>query len=291
MVSKIDSKARIKRLKLKSDRLVNSFFAGSNQSIFKGHGLEFHEARPYVIGDDIRFIDWNVSSRMASPFCKVFKEERELLITIIIDLSASVTKGFSSKKKQMAEEIFALLGFAAINNGDKVGSLSFTENIEHFSSPKRGTSYFLSQLKTIISLSPKSRGSNMALALRQAGELMKRRGICIIISDFKTENYWRELSSLSRHNDVVAIRLEDELDRSFPKIGYLKLGDVEENLNMSVFPSSKKFQDEYNGYWETMRSLWRRNCHKRKVETLIISTKDDAANTLLTFFKRRGKRK
>jgi uncharacterized protein (DUF58 family) len=283
----MDARTKLKRLKIQSDRLLDTFFSGDYRSLFKGPGLEFHETRPYVIGDDVRFIDWNVSSRMAAPYCKVFREERELILTLVFDISSSITKGFNARKKEIAEEVFALLGFAAANNGDRVGSIIFSEIIERVTSARRGERYFLSQLKNALTIKPFMRGSNLQLALRTTGEVMKRRGICIIISDFKADNYWREMSMLSRRHDVIAVRIEDELDRGFPNVGYVTLGDVEEGLSMAAFPASKRFQHEYKGYWETMRSAWRKNCHKRGVDTLIISTKDDATAVLTSFFKRR----
>jgi uncharacterized protein (DUF58 family) len=189
----------------------------------------------------------------------------------------------------IAEEIVALLGFTATKNGDRVGILAFSEEIDYINEAKRGKHHFLNQLKTIINLNPTGRGSNLQKALRSAREHLKKRGICVIISDFKTEGYWQELAMLSRKHDVVAIRIEDELDRAFPQVGYLTLGDVEENLSMHIMTSSKKFQEDYKGYWETMRSAWRKNCQKRHVSPLIISTKDDLITLLVAFFKHRGR--
>lgn len=281
---------RLKRLKIQSEKLVDTFFSGDYRSIFKGPGLEFHEVRPYVPGDDTRFIDWNVSSRMGAPYCKVFREERELILTIVLDVSASMRNGFNLKKAAITEEIFALLGLAASANGDRVGSIAFSEKIEFAAAAKRGQRHMLSQIKNILSLQPAAKGSDLRLALRTAGEMMKRRGICIIISDFKAENYWRELSLMARRHDIVAIRIEDIMDIAFPSVGYLSFGDPEEGGSLAVYARSKRFRREYAGFWETQRSSWRKNCHKRGVETLTVSTEDDAAARLLTFFKwRHGK--
>ncbi|MCL2519643.1 MAG: DUF58 domain-containing protein [Spirochaetaceae bacterium] len=286
----MDSKAKLKRLRIQSNRLLDAFFSGSYRSLFKGPGLEFYESRPYVLGDDVRFIDWNVSSRMVAPYCKVYQEERELVLTLIFDISSSMRSGFNVQKQRVAEEIFALLGFAATKNGDRVGSILFGETIEHLSISKRGERYFLGQLKKILELKPKQRGSDLELALRTAGEMMKRRGICIIVSDFKADGYWHELAMLSRRHDVIAIRIEDELDVSFPKVGFLTLSDIEEGYSMAIHSLSNRFRKDYTGYWQTMRVSWHKNCKKHGVDTLIISTQDDALAALNSFFKRRLKR-
>lgn len=278
---------RLKKLKIKSEKLVDSFFAGDYSSLFKGTGLEFHEARPYVPGDDTRFIDWNVTGRMGQPFCKIFKEERELILTLILDVSASMYGEFSHAKSIIAQEIFALLGLAASENGDKVGTIAFSDIIELHRNAHRGKHYILSEIQKILTLKPKCRGSNIALALRTAGEIMKRRGICVIISDFKNENYWRELSMLARKHDVVAIRIESNSDHILPNAGYLTLVDPEEFQSISVVPSSSRFKKEYQGFWQVARNHWQKNCRRHGVETLIINTQDDVVRALLQFFRRR----
>jgi uncharacterized protein (DUF58 family) len=284
----MDINARLKRLKIQSEKLVDTFFSGDYSSLFKGPGLEFYETRPYVAGDDIRFIDWHVTGRLNAPYCKVFKEERELILTIVLDVSASMYGEFSTAKSRMAEEIFSLLSFAAISNGDRVGCIAFSEMIEYQSPAKRGNRHILSQIKNILSIKPKMLGSDIPYALRTVGEVMKRRGICIIISDFKAENYWRELSMLARRHDVVAIRIESDSDNFLPAKGYLSLVDPEEGATLSFMPTGKRFEHEYTGFWESTRTAWRKNCGKRGVDTLIINTNHDAQKKLLAFFRRRG---
>jgi uncharacterized protein (DUF58 family) len=283
----IETSKRLKKLKIKSEKLVDSFFAGEYSSLFKGSGLEFHEARPYIPGDDTRFIDWNVTGRMGMPFCKIFKEERELILTMVIDVSASMYGEFSHAKSIMAQEIFALLSLAASENGDRVGVLAFSDSIELYRAANRGKHYILSEIQQVLTLKPKERGSNIAMALRSAGEVMKRRGICIIISDFKNDNYWREISMLARRHDVVAIRIESDSDHNLPDAGYLTLVDPEELQSISVMPGSRQFQREYHNFWQTHRNNWQKNCRRRGVETLIVNTKDDVVRTLLHFFRRR----
>ncbi|NIZ46805.1 DUF58 domain-containing protein [Entomospira nematocerorum] len=283
-----DISARIKKLKIKSEKLVDSFFVGDYSSVFKGMGLEFHEARPYIPGDDTRFIDWNVTSRMGQPFCKIFKEERELILTVILDVSASMYGEFSHAKSFTAQEVFALLSFAASDNGDRVGVIAFSDIIELQLMANRGKHHVQSEIQQVLSLKPQRKGSDMSMALRIAGEVMKRRGICVIISDFKTEDYWRELSMLSRKHDVVAIRIESDSDILLPSSGYVTVVDPEEYQTISVMPSSSYFRKEYEGFWQVTRTNWQKNCRRRGVETLTINTKDDTVRALLQFFRRRG---
>lgn len=266
---------------------MDSFFAGDYSSLFKGSGLEFYEARPYIAGDDTRFIDWNVTGRMGQPFCKIFKEERELVLTIIIDVSASMYGEFSHTKSTTAQEVLALLSLAASENGDRVGILAFSDLIELHFPPNRGQNSIFSQIQQILSLKPKGRGSDIAMALRTASEVMKRRGICVVISDFKSDHYWKELSMLARRHDVVAIRIESNSDQILPKAGYMTLLDPEEHQSLALMPSGRRFRQEYQGFWQTSRNQWRNNCRRRGISTLIINTQDDIVRALLRFFRRR----
>ncbi len=277
---------RLRNLLLKSERWVDSLFGGNYRSRFRGPGLEFLEARPYVAGDDIRFIDWNVSSRLNDTYCKVFIEERDMTLMLVVDVSSSMSHTFYSKKANMAEEIFALLGFAALNHGDHVGSMAFDDDIVWFNKAKRNKKYFVGQVRNLIHHDSKSKGSNLAKALQYANETMKRRGICVLISDFNTEGYWKELGLLARRHDVVAIRLEDIFDRKIPSMGYIPVIDPEEYTQAGFYPRSRRFQEEYTGYWQTMLSQWRQNCTKRHVKTLVIRSDEDVSKKLVQFFKR-----
>ncbi|MGL4524386.1 MAG: DUF58 domain-containing protein [Spirochaetia bacterium] len=280
---------RLRKLKISSRRLIDSLFSGNSRSIFKGPGLDFHEVRQYVIGDDIRFIDWNVSSRLDQTYCKVFNEEREINLMFILDFSSSMISGLNVTKIRTVQELFAVLGFAALNNGDKVGSMAFGDDIKWFTAAKAGTKHFLGQLKRFLTSCEKTHlgGSNLGNALKVTAENMKRRGICIIVSDFKTDNYWRELSFLSRRHEVIAIRVEDPLDTEFPKVGHLSLHDAEEGDVTHFYPKSKKFQQSYHGYWDMLATNWRHNCHKRGVRTLVVSSGQDISKSLIGFLRKR----
>ena len=285
----VAARRQLRKLRVNSKRLVDSLFAGNYRSVFKGPGLEFQEVRQYVFGDDVRFIDWNVSSRLQDTYCKIFNEEREVSLMFLLDISSSMTCGLNSSKIKLLQEVFALLGFAALNNGDKVGSVAFDEELKWYTPAKTGSQHFLGQLKNLLTASQNTTisGTDLANALKVTAETMKRRGICIILSDFKTDNYWAELSFLARRHEVIAIRLEDALDEVFPPIGYLAIKDAEEGQLTHFYPLSKKFQQNYQGYWETLSTTWKHNCNKRGIRTLSLRSSDDVSQCLLAFLRKR----
>ncbi len=292
MIDNRDLSQRVKKLHLISGKLVESFFAGNYRSVFKGPGLEFNEVREYIPGDDTRFIDWNVSSRMGMPYTKTFREEREVVLEVLIDISASLSTGAGSiSKQETASMIFALLAFAAVANNDRVGSLLFSDRIERFVQPMKGKKHVLKQISTVLSARAKGKGSDLSLALRSAAESMKRRGICVILSDFRTASYWNELTVLSSKHDVIAIRIIDPLDRRYPVSGLIELKDPETGETIMGFGRSKKFREMYTEFWEVERINWLNGCRRIGVDTLEISTEEDVAVKLMEYFERRSKRR
>lgn len=292
MMDNHDLSKRVKQLHLISGKLVESFFAGNYRSVFKGPGLEFDEVREYNAGDDMRFIDWNVSSRMGTPYTKTFREEREVVLQVLIDISASLSTGAGSVSKQdTAGMIFALLAFAAVANNDRVGSLLFSDRIEKSVQPMKGKKHVLKQISTVLSAEAEGIGSDLALAFRSAAEMMKRRGICVILSDFRSADYWSELTVLSSKHDVIAIRITDPVDRQYPHSGLIQLRDPETGESIFGFGRSQKFRDEYAEFWEVERLNWINGCRRIGVDTLEIDTEDDVAVKLMAYFKRRNKKK
>lgn len=292
MIDNKDLSKRVKQLHLVSGKLVESFFAGNYRSVFKGPGLEFDEVREYIAGDDTRFIDWNVSSRMGTPYTKTFREEREVVLQVLIDLSASLGSGAGSVSKQeTAGMIFALLALAAVANNDRVGSLLFSDRIEKNVQPMKGKKHVLKQISQVLSFEPQGRGSDLALAFRSTAESMKRRGICVVLSDFRSTGYWNELTVLASKNDVIAIRITDPVDRQYPVSGLLELQDPETGETILGYGRSPKFRNEYAEFWEIERLNWLNGCRRIGVDTLEISTEDDVAGKLMAYFKRRNKRR
>jgi uncharacterized protein (DUF58 family) len=283
---------KVKQIELVSKKLVEELLAGNYRSIFRGMGIEFDEVRDYVAGDDIRLIDWNVTSRMGSPFTKTFREERELSLFMVVDTSASVIKGSGNiSKSEIVLIVFAILAVSAIKNNDMVGSLFFSDEIERWVAPAKGKKHVLRLIYDLQKIEPGGRGTELKKALRTVSESLKRRGICVIISDFKTDNYWNELTYLSRKHDVIAVRIFDPVDYNFPELGMIELEDPESGRTILSEGRSKKFVKDYNRFWNEQYGSWLAKCSKMGVETLEISTSEDPGIKLVQFFRQRKKRK
>ncbi len=283
---------KVKQIELISKRLVEELLAGNYRSIFRGMGIEFDEVREYVLGDDARLIDWNVTSRMGSPFTKTFREERELSLFLIVDISSSIAKGSGDvSKSEIVLIVFAIFAVSALKNNDMVGGLFFSDMIERWVAPSKGKKHVLRLIHDLYTIEAKGKGTELSQALRTVSETLKRRGICVIISDFKTDNYWNELTYLSRKHDVIAVRIHDPADYSFPKLGMIELEDPETGKTILSEGISKKYIREYNNFWNEQHLDWITKCNKMGVETLEISTSEDPSFKLVQFFQSRKKRK
>lgn len=282
--------SRVKNLTLVTSRLVEGLFSGNYRSVFKGPGLEFDEVREYVDGDDARIIDWNVSSRMATPYIKTFKEEREIVLFLLIDISASLESGTGEfSKRQMGNILAALLAFSAVFNSDRVGACFFSDRIEKWISPQKGQKHVNRLLYEMLHMKPVGVGSNLGLGIKTVLESLKRRGICIIISDFKTSPAWSELTHLAKNHDVIAIQLIDPADRYFPQAGLVELQDMETSKTILAYGHSRKFRRQYHDYWDMHLLYWAGECKRRGIGNLTVCTTDDPVEKLLGYFKRRRK--
>ena len=282
---------KVKQVELVSNKLVENLLAGNYRSIFRGSGIEFDEVREYVPGDDARLIDWNVTSRMGSTFTKTFREERELSLFLLVDLSASLTVGTGNvTKREIAVLVFAIMALSAEKNNDVVGGLFFSDKIERCVAPAKGRKHVLRLINDLLRCKPEGKGTGLQLALRAVSESLKRRGICIIISDFKTQGYWDELSYLARKHDVIAVRIYDEVDYNFPNVGLVELEDPETGTAILAEGISKSFIKEYNTFWEKQRRNWELECQKRGIEILEINTSEDPNIKLVQFFQKRKKK-
>lgn len=279
---------RIRNVPLMSARLVEGLFAGNYRSAFRGPGLEFDEVREYTEGDDARAIDWNVSSRMSNPFCKTFREERELTLFLIIDASASLSSGNGNiGKREMVEVMAALFAFAAAHNGDKVGAAFFTNRIEKWVSPGKGRKHAARLVQDMENLRTRGQGSDLGLAIRTFQENQKTRGICIVLSDFRTTSGWHELTLLSRRHDVIAVRVRDKVDLDFPRTGLVELRDPESGRTMHVNGRSERFRQSYRDFWEMQDIYLKREFRKRKIPLINLDTADDPVEQLVAFLRRR----
>jgi uncharacterized protein (DUF58 family) len=277
-----------RKLQLISNKLVESLLAGNYRSVFKGQGIEFDEVREYVEGDDARLIDWNVSSRMGTPFTKMFREERELTLFLLVDMSASMAGGTADGTRRSVQRLlFSLLSLAAAQNNDKMGAVFYSDRIEHWVTPVKGRKHALRLIQDMVRFEPRGKGSDLALALRTAGEALKRRGICVILSDFKTTGYFKDLSLLARRHDVIAIRIVDPIDELYPETGLFRLEDPETGRSILAPGKSRRFRKQYHDYWAEERRRWQRECRRRGVSTVEVGTDEDPAAKLLQFFQRR----
>lgn len=284
--------ARVKNLEIVSSTLVESLLSGNYRSVFKGPGLEFAEVREYVEGDDTRMVDWNVSSRMGSVYTKTYREERELALFLLVDLSASIyTARGSTQVREAADMVFSLLAFAALNNNDRVGACFFSDRIEAWVPPRKGKAHILRLIQDMLSLKPQGSGSDLDLAVRTTGEALKRRGIVVVLSDFKSQGYMRNLSILARKHDVIAVRLVPPEDLAFPRIGMVHMEDAESGRIIQGFGNSHAFRKAYRDYWLAHRRNWFRECHRHRIAPLEIRSDEDPVMKLVQFFSRRKVRR
>jgi uncharacterized protein (DUF58 family) len=282
---------RLRRIQIASRRLVDNLLAGGYRSVFRGQGIEFDEVRDYSPGDDVRLIDWNVTSRMGSPYTKTFREERELSLFIVADVSASMAGGSGeSGRDETALLAFATLALSAAANNDRVGAVLYSDRIEKWVAPGKGGKHIHRLLNDYAMSTATSRGSDLALALRTVGQSLKRRGICVILSDFRTEGYWQELALLARRHDVIAVRIIDPVDAAFPEIGLVTLEDPETGDTLQV-AGTAALRRGYEQFATESRGEWRRRCQRCGVETLEIGTGEDPGLALARFFERRRRRR
>jgi len=279
---------RVRQIELVAAKLVDQLLGGRYRSIFRGQGIEFDEVREYVAGDDVRAIDWNVTSRMGLPHTKIFREEREIILFNVVDISASLYAGSGDiGKNEYAAHVFAILSLAAVKNNDRVGAAFFSDRIEKWIPPGKGRKHILSLIHELLKTEPRGSGSDLDLALKGVYRNLKRSGICFIISDFRTEGYWDSLSLLARKHDCVAVKIIDPVDTLFPRAGIMELEDPESGEVLVADGRSPYFRQSYERYWQGKQAAWEEGCARRGVETLTLSTSDDPGVEILRFFRRR----
>lgn len=284
----LPSQARLRQIQLVAQRLVESLLAGNYRSVFRGPGIEFDEVREYVHGDDARLIDWNVSSRFGSVYTKTFREEREMTLFLVVDVSASLD--FGSRERSMRDVALvssALLTLAAVQNNDKVGGMLFSDDVETWLPPAKGRNHAMRLLQDIIATRPRGSGSNLGAALRRVSETLKRRGIVIIISDFHTLDYQRELALLSKRHDVIALRITDPVTDALPEFPLVQAVDPETGRTALLNGRSRRFRFSFEQYWRQHRQQWIRECRRRGVSAIEVRTVDQVAERLISFFRNR----
>jgi uncharacterized protein (DUF58 family) len=285
---------RVRRIEIKTRGLSRNIFAGEYHSAFKGRGMAFSEVREYQFGDDIRNIDWNVTARYNHPYIKVFEEERELTVMLLIDVSGSRDFGsFQKMKKNVITEIAAILAFSAIQNNDKIGVIFFSENIEKFIPPKKGRSHILRIIREMIEFQPENKGTNIPEALRYFTNAIKKKCTAFLISDFIDSNTDLEkaLSVANSKHDVVAIRIYDEREQELPPIGMIKMKDAETGNYVWVNSSDRKTREMYRKWWFNQAERLRGIFTRCGVDIALVNTREDYVKSLMNLFKRREARR
>jgi uncharacterized protein (DUF58 family) len=282
---------RVRKIEIKTRGLSRNIFAGEYHSAFKGRGMAFSEVREYQFGDDIRNIDWNVTARYNKPFVKIYEEERELTVMLLIDVSGSREFGSKDKlKKNIITEISAILAFSAIQNNDKIGVIFFSNKIEKFIPPKKGRSHILRIISELIDFEPDERGTDISGAIRYLTNAIKKRCTAFVISDFiqKDGSLENALSIANNRHDVVALRIYDEREAELPNIGMIKLKDAETGNYTWVDSSDRKARQIYRNWWNDLSNQLDNSFKRSRVDYVNISTNQDYVRSLMTLFKKRG---
>ncbi|MFA6701658.1 MAG: DUF58 domain-containing protein [Dysgonamonadaceae bacterium] len=281
---------KVRKIEIKAKGLSHNIFAGQYHSAFKGRGMAFSEVREYQYGDDIRDIDWNVTARYNRPFIKVFEEEREMTVMLLVDVSESLSFGTSHLiKRDMVAEIAATLAFSTIQNNDKVGLIFFSDEIEKFIPPKKGRKHVLFIIREILGFEPTSKGTNIGMALRYMTNAIKKRCTTFLISDFiDTNDYKQALKIANRKHDVVALQVYDRMSTGLKSVGLMKVHDPETNQDTWIDTSSKRTQADYLNWWSTQQQTMVNAFKQSKVDSVSVSTDDDFVKSLMMLFQQRS---
>ncbi len=280
---------RVRKIEIKTRGLSNQIFSGQYHSAFKGRGMAFSEVRGYQMGDDVRTIDWNVTARAGEPYVKVFEEERELTVMLVVDVSGS--GDFGSKvmiKRALMTEICAVLSFSAIQNNDKVGIIFFSDRVEKFIPPKKGKSHILRIIRELIDFKPEHKGTNLAEALRYLTNVVKKRSIAFLLTDFMDKGYSDALKLANKKHDLVAIRVYDHLEQEIPNVGLLPMTDAETGKVVWVDTSSKETRIKLKANGLSFEAELKDILVKSGVDMAEVRTDGSYIKPLMNLFKRRG---
>lgn len=279
---------KVRKIEIKTRGLSNQVFSGQYSSAFKGRGMSFSEVREYQFGDDIRAIDWNVTARLNHPYVKVFEEEREMTVMLLVDVSASGIFGTQNQLKQeMATEICATIAFSAIANNDKVGVIFFSDKIEKFIPPKKGKQHILMIIRELISFEPQSKGTDVAEALKYFRNVIKKRSIAFLISDFLSDDFEQSLSIANKKHDMVALHLFDKAEDILPDVGIVPFFDPETNQTSWINTSDKSWRKEFKANRQVQQIQLQKTFNKCGVDFVDIATDEKFVPALMKLFKKR----
>lgn len=281
---------KVRQIEIKTRGLSSNIFAGQYHSAFKGRGMAFSEVREYQFGDDVRDIDWNVTARFHRPYIKVFEEERELTVMLLIDVSGSLDFGTQCQtKRDMVTEIAATLAFSAIQNNDKIGVIFFSDRIEKYIPPKKGRRHILYIIREMLDFKPKSRRTDVKCAVEFLMSVIRRRCTAFLLSDFYTRtDFSQALTICNRKHDVVAIQVYDQRARTLPNVGLMKVTDAETGHAMYIDTGSKRLRRSYTQYWLDRQQTLADTFSKSNVDNVTIATDEDYVRSLMRLFQMRG---
>lgn len=281
---------KVRKIEIKARGLSQNIFAGQYHSAFKGRGMAFSEVREYQFGDDVRDIDWNVTARFHRPYVKVFEEERELTVMLLVDVSGSLYFGTTKQmKRDMAAEIAATIAFSAIQNNDKIGVIFFSDRIEKYIPPKKGRKHILYIIREMLSFEPQSQKTDVGMAMAYLTRVMKRRCTSFVISDFyDRKNFSQEMQIANRKHDVVAVQVYDPRAKMLPDVGLLKVRDAETGYELYIDTSSKKLRLAHTRYWMEHQSELSHAFAKGRIDWISIATNEDFVKSMMMLFRQRA---
>ena len=283
---------KIKKVHIKSSRTVNTMMAGQYKSVFRGSGIEFEEVREYSPGDEVKSIDWKVSARMGKPFVKLYREERELIVILLVDMSASGCFGTQENTKQeTAAEIASILAFSAIRNNDKVGAILFTSGVEKYIPPKKGSTHVWRVIREIFSFEPIEKGTDIQNAVSYLGRVCRKKAVVFLISDFLSRDYLKRLSVASKKHELVGVLVSDPGDFSLPAAGILSVQDFETGQHVLLDASDETTRRRFFDYKKAEYRSTLENLKSAGIDGVEVSTSDSAADVLIKYFRRREKKK
>lgn len=281
---------KVRKIEIKTRGLSSNIFAGQYHSAFKGRGMAFSEVREYQFGDDVRDIDWNVTARFHRPYVKVFEEERELTVMLLIDVSGSLDFGTQKQmKRDMVTEIAATIAFSAIQNNDKIGVVFFSDKVEKYIPPKKGRKHILYIIREMLDFQPESKRTDVKQAMEFLSSVQKRRTTAFILSDFYVRNdFLQSLQIANRNHDIVAIQVYDQRAKDLPNVGLMKVIDAETGYEQYIDTSSKRLREAYHSYWQNRQKELMETFNKSNVDSVCIATDEDFVKSLLMLFKQRS---
>ncbi|EAQ39837.1 DUF58 domain-containing protein [Dokdonia sp. MED134] len=280
---------KVRKIEIKTRRLSDHIFGGEYHSTFKGRGMTFSEVRQYQFGDDVRNIDWNVTARYSEPYIKVFEEERELTMMLVADVSGSEFFGTDKQfKNEIVTEIAATLAFSAMQNNDKIGLILFTDEIELFIPPKKGKSHVLRIIRELLEFKPSSKKTDLAQAIKYLSNVMKKKAIVFVLSDFITDGYEQTMKIAANKHDITGIRIYDQREEKIPSLGIVQMEDEETGELALINTSSKKIRTNYEVYYKERVAYFKETFKRSGAGVIDVRTDESYVKKLLGYFKRRG---